>query len=483
VRLISAHVHEPERRVPTAINAPAVWARPRTCGGRRRSGASVGRYRFRAKGRRRAHGLRASRGRWRRKSTRDSGSASPPEDPARRGGSRTTCSTSLATGSTVIKGVDTHVRGKALELWVATDRARHDRFTGDRPIACILLTIIHVSWNRRPAERRQVDTVQRSPPGGARGKLSVRTKEPNVGRVNVRTSTRRVGSHRRATATVRRGRVRGHRGWSKAVTGRRTRQSILANIRETDGSCTSSRVRRHDVMHVMGTVDPVRDREVIEFEVAWPICPWWRSASTREAHVETATKITRRAPSLERRMPRWRGSALWHEKLSPDERAVLAPCSCSRSSPFSTRRTSPTRAGGPRGTTHHGAAPRDHVERRNMRVVPLREDRANSPSFRRLMSGVSRVARLKSAGLDRLDRGGVSLARTETYFTAVSWSSRVDDSWRRYRPVAAGVIHTDFGRVHPCETVSYETSCERRVEGRGKRGLRSEEGYVVKEAM
>jgi len=70
-------------------------------------------------------------------------------------------------------------------------------------------------------------------------------------------------------------------------------------------------------------------------------------------------------------MPRCRGSRALHEKLPPDERAVLAPMQCSRSSPFSTRRTSPTTSW--RATRTHITAlrRRDHVEREHAEVVPF----------------------------------------------------------------------------------------------------------------
>ena len=44
---------------------------------------------------------------------------------------------------------------------------------------------------------------------------------------------------------------------------------FLANIRETDAIVHVVRCfEDDDVLHVMGAVDPVRDREVIEFELA-----------------------------------------------------------------------------------------------------------------------------------------------------------------------------------------------------------------------
>ena len=127
--------------------------------------------------------------------------------------------------------------------------------------------------NRRSAERRQVDALQRAHVGeGGRGELSVRTVDPNVGSVNVPDArldelAKIVSRKRTVPAAVEfvdiAGLVKG------ASQGEGLGNQFLANIRETDAIVHVVRCfDDDDVLHVMGCVDPVRDREVIEFELA-----------------------------------------------------------------------------------------------------------------------------------------------------------------------------------------------------------------------
>src|SRR5947207_4389160 len=98
------------------------------------------------------------------------------------------------------------------------------------------------------------------------------TKEPNVGRVNVPDArldelARIVQPERTVPAAVEfvdiAGLVKG------ASQGEGLGNQFLANIRETDAVVHVVRAfDDDDVLHVMGAIDPVRDREVIEFELA-----------------------------------------------------------------------------------------------------------------------------------------------------------------------------------------------------------------------
>ena len=98
------------------------------------------------------------------------------------------------------------------------------------------------------------------------------TKDPNVGRVNVPDArldvlARIVQPQRVVPAAVEfvdiAGLVKG------ASQGEGLGNQFLANIRETDAIVHVVRAfDDDDVLHVMGEVDPVRDREVIEFELA-----------------------------------------------------------------------------------------------------------------------------------------------------------------------------------------------------------------------
>src|SRR4026209_1545945 len=106
---------------------------------------------------------------------------------------------------------------------------------------------------------------------------------------------------------------------------------FLANIRETDAIVHVVRAfDDDDVLHVMNTVDPVRDREVIEFELALA------DLSVVEKRLDRVKRMSKTGdkdalaelPALERANAALaEGKALWHVSLTPEERATLAPLS------------------------------------------------------------------------------------------------------------------------------------------------------------
>src|SRR5438046_6599930 len=104
---------------------------------------------------------------------------------------------------------------------------------------------------------------------------------------------------------------------------------FLSNIRETDAIVHVVRCFEDpDVTHVMGAVDPVRDREVIEFELALD------DLGTLEERLDKTRRTARTGdkealaelPALERAYEFLKeGRGLWEAKLSADEAAALAP--------------------------------------------------------------------------------------------------------------------------------------------------------------
>ena len=112
---------------------------------------------------------------------------------------------------------------------------------------------------------------------------------------------------------------------------------FLANIRETDAIVHVVRCfEDEDVTHVMGAVDPVRDREVIEFELALA------DLGTVEKRLDKTRRSARTGdkealaelPALERAYEFLKdGRGLWEAKLSADESATHAPLSLLTSNP------------------------------------------------------------------------------------------------------------------------------------------------------
>jgi GTP-binding protein YchF len=294
------------------------------------------------------------------------------------------------------------------------------------------------------------------------------TVEPNVGMVEVpdarlKELARVVQPKRTVPAVVQfvdiAGLVKG------AAEGEGLGNKFLSNIRETDAIVHVVRCFEDpDVTHVMGAVDPVRDREVIEFELAIAdlaslekrLDKTRRSARTGDKEALAELPVLEKAYGFLKD-----GRGLWEARLTPDEKAVLAPLTLLTVKPvLYAANVSDAELSGDEGP--HLKALREAVKKsgEQAEVVPFSakieaelaelppEDRAD------FLSSLG----LESAGLDRLIRAGYRLLGLETYFTAGEQEVR---AWTIHRgdtaPKAAAVIHTDFERGFiRAETVSYD---------------------------
>jgi GTP-binding protein YchF len=240
---------------------------------------------------------------------------------------------------------------------------------------------------------------------------------------------------------------------------------FLANIRETDAIVHVVRAFDDpDVLHVMGDVDPVRDREVIEFELAIA------DLGTVEKRLDRARRAAKSAdkeaqtelPALEKAFASLsEGRGLWEAQLSDEERALLAPLSLLTMKPvLYAANVSDAELTGEEGP--YLRALRDAVRQsgEHAQVVPfsakIEAELAELPPADRgeFLASLG----LESAGLDRLIRASYSLLGLETYFTAGEQEVR---AWTIHKgdtaPKAAGVIHTDFERGFiRAETVSFD---------------------------
>src|SRR5205823_2569873 len=106
---------------------------------------------------------------------------------------------------------------------------------------------------------------------------------------------------------------------------------FLSNIRETDAIVQVVRCfEDRDVIHVMGAVDPVRDREVIEFELALAdlsvvekrLDRTQRAAKTDDKDAKAELEHLTKALAFLRE-----GKGLWEARLSPSQLAALQPLS------------------------------------------------------------------------------------------------------------------------------------------------------------
>jgi len=294
------------------------------------------------------------------------------------------------------------------------------------------------------------------------------TKDPNVGRVNVPDPRLDVLAdivHPKSLVPAAvefvdiAGLVKG------ASQGEGLGNQFLANIRETDAIVHVVRCfDDDDVLHVMGAVDPTRDREVIEFELALADLT---VVEKRLDRVKRASKTGDKEalaelPSLERAHASLaEGRALWHAGLSADERAVLKPLSLLTLKPILyAANVSDSELAGHEGP--YLKLLRETVAKSGeiAEVVPfsakIESELAELPPEDR--AGFLETLGLTSAGLDRLIRAGYHLLGLQTYFTAGEQEVR---AWTIHRgdtaPVAAGVIHTDFERGFiRAETVSFD---------------------------
>src|SRR5882762_329563 len=158
------------------------------------------------------------------------------------------------------------------------------------------------------------------------------TVEPNVGMVEVPDArlselARVVQPKRTVPAVVQfvdiAGLVKG------ASEGEGLGNKFLSNIRETDAIVHVVRCFEDpDVTHVMGAVDPVRDREVIEFELALAdlgslekrLDRTQRAARIGEKEAQAELPVLQRALDLLKE-----GRAIWEAGFGPAQLALLAP--------------------------------------------------------------------------------------------------------------------------------------------------------------
>jgi len=268
---------------------------------------------------------------------------------------------------------------------------------------------------------------------------------------------------------------------------------FLSNIRETDAIVHVVRCFDDpDVTHVMGSVDPARDREVIEFELALSdlAVVEKRLDKTRRTAKTGDKDALAELPALERANGALtEGRGLWSIRLTDHEQAVVRPLALLTAKPvLYAANVTDAELSGTEGK--YITALREAVARSGepAEIVPfsakIEAELAELPPEDRADFLAS--LGLESAGLDRVIHAGYHLLGLQTYFTAGEQEVR---AWTIHRgdtaPQAAGVIHTDFERGFiRAETVGYdEFVANGGWKGAKEKGVVRSEGkeYVVKD--
>ena len=265
---------------------------------------------------------------------------------------------------------------------------------------------------------------------------------------------------------------------------------FLANIRETDAIVHVVRCFTDDnVVHVSGSVDPIRDIEVIDTELALADLATVEKALTRyskqaKAGGDKEAKIlvdvlSKCQAQLDQAQP---VRAL---ELSKEEWASLKPFCLITAKPvlYAANVAEDGFDNNPQLD-----AVRAHAAKEGAEVVALCAaieaeiadlDDADKTDFLESMG-------LTEPGLDRLIRAAYKLLGLQTYFTAGvkevrAWTIRAGDT----APQAAGVIHTDFERGFiRAQTIAFDDFIQYKGEtGAKEAGKQRAEGkeYVVKD--
>jgi GTP-binding protein YchF len=249
-----------------------------------------------------------------------------------------------------------------------------------------------------------------------------------------------------------------------AASGEGLGNKFLANIRETDAIIHVVRCFEDpDVLHVMGAINAVRDREVIEIELALADLATVekRLDKVRRAAKSHDKEALAELPAIEAAYAALsEGKGLWEAKLSDAQRAVLAPLTLLTAKPvLYAANVSDAELTGEEGAPLKALREAVKMSGERAQVVPfsakIEAELAELPPEER--GDFLESLGLESAGLDRLIRAGYELLGLRTYFTAGeqevrAWTIHAGDT----APKAAGVIHTDFERGFiRAETVSY----------------------------
>ncbi len=266
---------------------------------------------------------------------------------------------------------------------------------------------------------------------------------------------------------------------------------FLANIRETDAIIHVLRCFENDnITHVDGTIDPVRDKEIIDTELQLKDLETVESRITKvQKQAATGDKTAKRLFDI---LSRYKaaleqGKSARTVELDKEDRKVtsdlhlltdkpvLYVCNVDEKSAVS-------------GNAHVEAV-REAIREENAQMLIVAA--ATEADIAELETYEERQMFLEEAGLEesgvnRLIRAAYSLLNLETYFTTGADETR---AWTYVKgtkaPQAAGIIHTDFERGFiRAEVIKYDDyvalGSEKACREAGKIAIEGKE-YVVQD--
>lgn len=267
---------------------------------------------------------------------------------------------------------------------------------------------------------------------------------------------------------------------------------FLANIRETDAILHVLRCFDDgNIVHVDGTVDPVRDKEVVDTELQI------KDLETVEARLAKSLKQAntggdKEAKKLAELLKRYKaaleqGKSCRSVELSEEEKPLANELFLLTNKPVMYV-CNVDDASAVNGNKYVDAV-REAVAEENAEILIIsaktESEIAEMESFEDRQMFLEEMG-LEESGVVRLIQGAYKLLGLQTFFTAGSDECR---AWTIYKgdkaPKAAGVIHSDFEKGFiRAEVIKYEDfvqyKTESAVRAAGKMGVEGKE-YVVKD--
>jgi GTP-binding protein YchF len=249
--------------------------------------------------------------------------------------------------------------------------------------------------------------------------------------------------------------------------------AFLSDIKEVDAILHVVRCfENDDILHVDGSVDPVRDIDIIDLELILKDVDTIENKLKRQSKKKLDKEAIATIPSLEKvRDGLLAGKTARSLDLTDADRAVIADCHLITLKPmlFVCNIDEASIKSGGNG---HSKSVEAHAQKVGASATlicgKIEEELAQMPDEDRdaFMADYG----MQEPGLNRLIRAGYSLLGLITYFTAGEKEVRAWQIQEGFRaPQAAGVIHTDFEKGFiRAEVASYDDF----VKYKGEKGCR-----------